>query len=96
MGESKVKVSKEKKVQEEQKYSYDELNNIAHQLNEQNVQLYRKLQEANLDNMFKRLDYLFKVLDKPEFFENEFVDKCANEIVELMTIPEENKDEDSE
>ena len=46
--------------------------------------------------MFKILVYLFKVLDKPEFFENEFVDKCANEIVELMTIPEENKEEDSE
>ena len=74
MGESKVKVSKEKKVQEEQKYSYDELNNIAHQLNEQNIQLYKKLQEANLDNMFKRLDYLFKVLDKPEFFDNEYID----------------------
>ena len=92
MGESKAKVSKET---EKQKYSYDELNNIAHQLNEQNIQLYKRLQEANLDNMFKRLDYLFKVLDKPEFFDNEFIDNCSKEIVELMTIPEDNKDENT-
>lgn len=85
-----------KETPAQEKMSYEQLNNIAHQLSEQNRQLYMKLQEANMSNMFKRMDYLFKVLEVPEMFTPEFVDKCAKEIESLMTLPEVKEDEKEE
>lgn len=71
-----------------QKMSYEQLENIAHQLSEQAKTLYARLQEANMTNMFKRLDYLFKVVENAHTFNEEFVAKCVTEIEELMTVPE--------
>lgn len=70
------------------KMSYEQLENIAHQLSEQAKTLYARLQEANMTNMFKRLDYLFKVVENAHAFNEEFVAKCVTEIEELMTVPE--------
>lgn len=64
-------------------------------LKSQNAQLIYQLQGANLNNMFKRLDYLFKVVENAAMFEEAFVDQCIAEIKELMTPPEaEEKTED--
>lgn len=71
-----------------QKMSYEQLENIAHQLSDQAKQLYARLQEANMANMFKRLDYLFKVVENAHAFREEFVSKCITEIEDLMTVPE--------
>ena len=71
-----------------EKMSYEQLENIAHQLSDQAKQLYAKLQEANMVNMFKRLDYLFKVVENAHAFNEEFVAKCVAEIEDLMTVPE--------
>lgn len=78
-----------------EKLSYEQLENVAHQLSEQNKQLYARLQEANMVNIFKRMEYLFKVIENGHAFSNEFVNKCVSEIEDLMTIPEseENKTE---
>lgn len=79
------------------KMTYEELENVAHQLSEQAKQLYTKLQSANLSNMFKRLDYLFKVLENESKFNKDFFNKCVAEIEELMTVPEEeSQDKESE
>ena len=75
------------------KMSYEELEQIAHQLSDQTRQLYAKLQEANMINMFKRLDYLFKVIELPHMFSTEFATACAQEIQDLLTIPEEKVEE---
>lgn len=78
-----------------EKMSYEQLENIAHQLSEQAKQLYTQLQEANMVNLFKRLDYLFKVIDNRAAFDEEFLEKCKSEIVELMTInPQETAQEE--
>lgn len=77
-----------------EKLSYEQLENIAHQLSEQAKQLYAKLQEANMTNMFKRLDYLFKVVENAHAFSEEFVAKCVAEIEDLMTVPESEETED--
>lgn len=71
-----------------EKMSYEQLENIAHQLSDQAKQLYAKLQEANMVNMFKRLDYLFKVVENAHAFNEVFVAKCVAEIEDLMTVPE--------
>ena len=78
------------------KLSYEELENVAKQLSEQNRQMYMKLQEMNTVNLFKRLDYLFKVLEDNVHFGNKFVDKCAKEIEEIITIPEEKEEKKEE
>ena len=51
------------------------------------------LQQANMTNMFKRMDYLFKVLELKQCFDSEFIIACSDEIKELMTPPVENEEE---
>lgn len=81
-----------------QKLSYEQLQNIAGQLQQQNIQLRRALEQSNMENMFKRLDYLFKVVATPHIFSDEFVAMCVTEIEKAITIPEaseEDKEEES-
>ena len=87
---------KEVKASNSEKLSYEQLENVAHQLSEQNRQLYAKLQEMQVSNMFKRLDYLFKVIENTGVFSIDFHTKCVEEIESLMTIPEEPQEEKKE
>lgn len=47
-----------------------------------------------MTNMFKRMDYLFKVVENNKVFSSDFVKKCINELEELMKLPEETKEEE--
>ena len=100
MEEQKEKVVKvqptTKETERPEKMSYEQLENIAHQLSEQAKQLYMKLQAANMGNMFKRLDYLFKVVENGHMFKQDFLEKCIAEIEEIMTVPEETEEDDKE
>ena len=87
---------KEVKASNSEKLSYEQLENVAHQLSEQNRQLYAKLQEMQVSNMFKRLDYLFKVVENTGVFSIDFHTRCVEEIESLMTIPEESQEEKKE
>lgn len=64
---------------EEKKLSYEELENLANTL-------YLRLQEADMSNMLKRLDYLFKVVENKPVFNARFVKACVDEIEDLLTI----------
>lgn len=86
--ETKEKMKPTTEAVRPEKMSYEQLENIAHQLSNQVKQLYAKLQESNLANMFKRLDYLFKVVENAHAFSEEFVAKCVAEIEDLMTVSE--------
>lgn len=86
--EAKVETKPTPEATRPEKMSYEQLENIAHQLSDQAKQLYAKLQEANMVNVFKRLDYLFKVVENAHAFNEEFVAKCVDEIEDLMTVPE--------
>ena len=98
MEEQKEKVVKvqptTKETERPEKMSYEQLENIAHQLSEQAKQLYMKLQAANMSNIFKRLDYLFKVVENGHMFQQDFLEKCIAEIEELLTVPEEDNKEE--
>lgn len=80
--------------------SYEELENACHQLsaqaqqlNAQNQQLRAALNEANLANLYKRLDYLFEVINRDNIYlPTSFKKKCASEIEELMATPEQTED----
>lgn len=74
------------------RFTYEQLEQIAGNLSTQVQQLSARLQEANMFNMFKRLDYCFKVVEvaptlSATMFSPGFVKKCAKEIEELMTPP---------
>ena len=89
-----VKMQPATKDERPEKLSYEQLENVAHQLSEQTKQLYMKLQAANMNNMFKRLDYLFKVVENGHMFKQDFLEKCIAEIEEIMTVPEETDKEE--
>lgn len=67
------------------KFTYEQLEQIAGSLSTQVQQLTNRLQESNMFNMFKRLDYLFKVLELSSKFNEDFVNKCIKEVEEIMT-----------
>ena len=93
MEEQKKKVVEMKpQVQRPEKMSYEQLENVAHQLSEQNRQLFAKLQELNMANMLKRLDYLFKVIENGHMFKQDFFEKCIAEIESIMTVPEQEEE----
>lgn len=82
--------NKDEVVNQTKKFTYEQLESIAGNLSNQVQQLSARLQEANMFNMFKRLDYLFKVLEVADnisatAFKPNFVENCAQEIEELMT-----------
>lgn len=61
--------------------------------NEQISVLYQKLQEANLANTFKRLDYLFKIVEGG--FSEELKAKAKVEIDHIVFgYPQEDKKEE--
>ena len=78
----------------EQKLSYDQLNAACGQLYQQNQRLVQELRQANLTNMFKRLDYLFMVLNYSTIIkDSDFVNSCIDEIKDALTIRKEDKEE---
>lgn len=84
-------IPRTKKQDKPEKMSYEQLEQVAHQLSEQARQLYSQLQKSNLNNMFKRLDYLFKVVENGHIFDQDFTNKCIDEIENIMTIQEESE-----
>lgn len=74
--------------EEPKKLSYEELENVARNLHSECQKMYIELQRMRTDNTFKRLDYLFKSLEFYSLLDSEYVKACANEIKEIMTLPE--------
>lgn len=70
----------------ENKLSYEELENVANNL-------YARLQQAEMSNMFKRLDYLFKVVKYSGAFTPAFVESCVAELEEAIALPVEDTKE---
>lgn len=94
MEEKKLKREPKAKAEnpQEQKLSYEQLNNICSELYQQNQNLHRQLQQANMVNMFKRLDYLFLVLKYESVFKDaDFINSCIDEIKDAIILkPEED------
>ena len=86
----------EKKVEEQKKLSYDELGNVASQLQQQNKFLIEQLQKNQGEAFYKRLDYLYKTIELKEVFPPEFLGACIDEIVSTITIPKETEGINSE
>lgn len=85
------KMEKEKEVKEGEAHggraTYAELNNYCVQLSEQNRQLIARLREAEAAGFFRRMDYLFRVVENPGGFDHGFVTECADEIRQALFTP---------
>lgn len=75
------------------KLSYEELENVAKQLSTQYRELYAELYKLKEENFFKRLDYLFKVVENQSVFSVEYITQTKDEIISLLTLPGENETE---
>lgn len=79
-------------VSNKEPLTYEQLNDVCNQLVIQNNQLKKKCQELESFNAFKRIDYLFQVLDHTNTFSKEFVDYCAKELEDAIRIVEDNQE----
>lgn len=76
-------------------FTLDEMKNIAHQLQEQLIKTTKELQQSRLEGLYKRLEFLFKVVEFRGVFSNVFFDECVKEIENIMTPQEiETKEEE--
>lgn len=72
--------------------TYDELKDYAKQLSMQAQRMSHRIMELEEMVNFKRLDYLFKVVEYPIQFPEDFVRECVEEIVTIMTIKPEQEE----
>lgn len=73
------------KTEVREKPTYEQLENYVNQLASQNMALNKRVAELSEISMFKRIDYLFKVIENKDSFDESFVKTCSNEIVDVMT-----------
>ena len=78
------------------KPSYEQLERDIIGLKGVNNQLLMQLQQMNMGNLFKRLDYLFKVIESGNMFKQYFLEKCIAEVESLMTVPEQEEKPETE
>lgn len=87
-----------KNISEGRTFTQSEVEGIVAQINNsaraQCEQLAKRCQILEEQLAYKRLDYLFMVLRRTEFFSGEFIQKCTQEIESILTIPE-NTEEDT-
>ena len=79
----------EKEVKEKKELTYDELKNVAGQLQQQNKFLIEQLQKNEYADLHKRIEYLFKVLEHKNTFantDNNFVDEVISELISILKI----------
>ena len=80
---------KKEVVKEKKELTYDELKNVAGQLQQQNKFLIEQLQKNEYADLHKRIEYLFKVLEHKNTFANtdrSFVDEVISELISILKI----------
>ena len=86
-------VTTDGQVPQTKKLTYEQLEQYCSQLEQQARMLHQRLQETA--NVFRRLDYLFKILENQTCFSPSYIDDVVKEIQEIMTIPEEENTEET-
>ena len=82
---------------ENKKLSYEELEKIASNLNNQCKQLYQELMETRqvLAN-FNDVGLLLSIIDKSEYFDTSFVERCIKKVQTIITEMMDNADKAKE
>lgn len=94
MENNKKKTSADAQKMEEKKYTESEFNAACRELYQK---LMKEIQLRDMTNMFKRMDYLFKVIENRVCFNADFVGDCVEEIEVALTPvePESNDNADN-
>ena len=97
MEENKTKNNESKKL------TYEQLNQAAQQISQQaevlykeNQQLKEALNRISIQNGYTELGFKFKVVENSTMFPEEFVKRTITDIVNTMTVTEEEPKEESE
>ena len=98
MGENIVQMGNN--TQQEKKLNYEQLQEVAAKISAERdaivgryKELVSKYQELLQNNYFVRLEWLWRVIDKRDYFDETFVSKCMAEFKEsMMPEPEEETD----
>ena len=80
----------EEKNETTEKLTYEQLEQIALQMQNRAMQAEMKLSSINFAAM--RIEYLFKVLNNSSHFCEDFVNSCAAEIIDLLEKKEKPKE----
>ena len=76
----------EKEKESTTKMPYEQLEQVAMQLQQRLMVVENKLRSIDFAAM--RLTWLFKVLENKSSFSEEYISKCSKEIEEILTIEE--------
>lgn len=87
-------------MENKKEMSLEELKGAMHQMSEQGRALYNEnqklhsyIKDLELNNFFKRLDYLFRILSEDSaYLSDEFKIKCAAELENAMLMSEGKED----
>ena len=92
--EEKSKTVEMKPTQKKsEKLTYEQLENVANDLNMQCKQLYAKLQNAQkIINEFNDLGLLLEIIGKGEYFSTGFVERCSDMVEKLVSSTLDNYD----
>lgn len=79
-------------MENKEKVSYEQLNDYCNQLMIQNRQLSQRLNQVM--SVHTKLPFLFEVLKNASYFSIDFVNKCADEVEEILNPKEEDTKEE--
>lgn len=103
MGDNKSKVvemnprASGEEVQQNNKISYEELVNVANQLQVQNRQMQQQLYQLMEEHSVIRMNFLFEIVKNSNMFQKDTVEESIKEIEEsLFTSYKESEEEISE
>ena len=77
--------------QEKPQHTVEELERYIQQIHVEYNKLAETNRQMNNNNAVIRVELLFKVLDKANFFQKPFVKKCVLELEDLLTIPDQEE-----
>lgn len=86
MKEKSKVVKTEETAKKDEKLTYEQLEQVASNLNDKCRQLYKQLQDAQaVIAEFNEIGMLLAILDKSENFEIPFVERCAKKVQDIIT-----------
>ena len=88
VGKKKAEIKKNTAKNEAPAPSQEQMAQLLDQLYSRNQQLVEALNEKNTALMFKRMDYLFKIIEQSHMFDDEFVTKCIDELQKTLDVTE--------
>lgn len=94
MEEKKTKTQKQTEEQTGAQ-STPTIESLTDELNQAKLFIHQMMQQQekmNIQNLLKRLDVLFEVLQHADKFDEKFVKNCAKEIEGLVTLEEEKRE----